>query len=345
MIWIFNSDAHSARGGYHPAVATGDVDGDMWVEQIAPRSPCVEWGDWNQFPPTWNDNFSTYGAYKWYFNDLKGAAWQEPEFTRIRDVDCGDTDDDGADEIIVPVDRSLWIDDNTSEPYLSLVEVHQGDQLHGDWADAAETERFVGSPRKLSAGQFDADANEEFVVANLVDNGTASELRIYDDNLTLMATSTSVPGRITAMELHDFDGDAIDEIIVGRMDTDGQNSTVMIYDASGALLDESASQTGYFTGLGTIPIPAPPDAPTTCTEVWSMGYGMQTDLDQSCKIDWGDFSVFASNWLATDCGNPADFDNSACSGGKVDWGDFSIFASTWLDCNDPTNMPPCIANW
>ncbi len=76
-----------------------------------------------------------------------------------------------------------------------------------------------------------------------------------------------------------------------------------------------------------------------------MGYGMQTDLDKTCKIDWGDFSVFASHWLATDCGNPADFDNSCCSGGKVDWGDFSIFAGTWLDCNDPENMPPCIANW
>ena len=81
--------------------------------------------------------------------------------------------------------------------------------------------------------------------------------------------------------------------------------------------------------------------PSTCAEVWSMGYGMQTDLDQSCLVDWGDFSVFASNWLATNCGNPADFDGTCL----VDWGDFSIFAGTWLDCNDPTNMPSCIANW
>ena len=52
-----------------------------------------------------------------------------------------------------------------------------------------------------------------------------------------------------------------------------------------------------------------------------------------------------NQWLASNCGNPADFDNSCCSGGLVDWGDFSIFAGTWLDCNDPENMPPCIANW
>ena len=107
--------------------------------------------------------------------------------------------------------------------------------------------------------------------------------------------------------------------------------------------------------------------PTTCAEVWSMGYGMQTDLDQSCKIDWGDFSVFASQWLwcndplnpgqcsdyyywidpiPADCEEvqeygyrlPADF-NQDC---YVNWKDFSHFASMWLDCNDPEGLPPCI---
>ncbi len=85
--------------------------------------------------------------------------------------------------------------------------------------------------------------------------------------------------------------------------------------------------------------------PATCDEVWQQGYGLAVDLDQNCRVYWSDFSIFASQWLATDCGNPADFDNSCCSGGKVDWGDFSIFAGTWLDCNDPENIPPCIANW
>ncbi len=110
--------------------------------------------------------------------------------------------------------------------------------------------------------------------------------------------------------------------------------------------------------------------PTTCAEVWSMGYGLQTDLDQSCYVNWGDFSLFASQWLwCNDPLNPeqcsdyynwidpipanceevqeygyrlaADF-NQDC---YVDWRDFSMFAGTWLDCNDPANIPPCIANW
>ena len=79
-----------------------------------------------------------------------------------------------------------------------------------------------------------------------------------------------------------------------------------------------------------------------------MGYGMPTDLDHSCKVDWGDFMLMIDPWawLPSDCcGNPADFDNSCCFGGTVDWGDFSIFAGTWLDCNDPEKLPPCVPNW
>ena len=82
-------------------------------------------------------------------------------------------------------------------------------------------------------------------------------------------------------------------------------------------------------------------APTTCSEVFDAGYGMQTDLNADCQINWGDFAVFADQWLDDQCGTPADFDGSCL----VDWADFAIFAPTWLDCNDPQNIPPCTPNW
>ncbi len=58
------------------------------------------------------------------------------------------------------------------------------------------------------------------------------------------------------------------------------------------------------------------------------------DFNQDCRVNWGDFSIFASHWLqspctATDWCGGADLDNSS----QVNWGDFSIFASHWLECN------------
>ena len=58
------------------------------------------------------------------------------------------------------------------------------------------------------------------------------------------------------------------------------------------------------------------------------------DFDENCRVNWGDFSIFASHWLQSPCTDPnwcggADLDNSS----QVNWGDFSIFASHWLECN------------
>ncbi len=267
--------------------------------------------------------------------------------TVYRDTVCLDLNYDGYVEAVVTADCSMLEDNDTGEPYLSHVAMYETWTAafcgYCEWWPADKTSKFAGRPTKTAKGQFDADGNDEFVIINLLDNETNTEIRIYNDNLTLLATSSNVPGKFTRLLIDDLDNDGIDEIIVGYLHADGQNSTIRVYDASASLLDESNSQAGYFTGLAItqIPLPAGPVEPTTCAEVWSMGYGMQTDLDKTCKVDWGDFSVFASNWLATDCGNPADFDGTCL----VDWGDFSVFASTWLDCNDPTNMPPCIANW
>lgn len=54
-----------------------------------------------------------------------------------------------------------------------------------------------------------------------------------------------------------------------------------------------------------------------------------TDLDKSGSVNWGDFSIFASQWLGNGTELSADFDNS----GSVNWADFSIFASHWMESN------------
>ncbi|KKL17669.1 hypothetical protein LCGC14_2483250, partial [marine sediment metagenome] len=268
-----------------------------------------------------------------------------------RDIVLAELDDDGDVEALVTADRSMLIDNNTGQPYyLSYITMYEAWRVMGcgycEWLPVDNTSSFVGSPRKIESCQFDTDGNDEFVITNWLDNQTNTQIRIYDDNLTLIAASQVVPGKFTTLQVHDFDGDGISEIIVGYLHSDN-NSSIRIYDASAGLLKESNDYTNcYFSDFTLAEIPpggGGDQEPTTCTEVHSMGYGLATDLDKSCYVNWGDFSVFAGQWLATDCGNPADFDNSACSGGSVDWGDFSIFAGTWLDCNDPTNMPPCIA--
>jgi len=72
---------------------------------------------------------------------------------------------------------------------------------------------------------------------------------------------------------------------------------------------------------------------------------LPVDLDKDCRVDWGDFSIFASYWLYDNCQTPdfcggADMDQSSL----VDWGDFSIFASQWLWCTDPAD-PNCDQYW
>ena len=58
------------------------------------------------------------------------------------------------------------------------------------------------------------------------------------------------------------------------------------------------------------------------------------DTNQDCKVDFTDLCVFMSEWMisgrAEDCINPPSMDtNQDC---KVDFIDFSVFASEWMSC-------------
>jgi hypothetical protein len=44
--------------------------------------------------------------------------------------------------------------------------------------------------------------------------------------------------------------------------------------------------------------------PATCDEVWQAGYGLASDLDRNCIVDFKDFAVFIQRWF--ECNNPQD---------------------------------------
>jgi len=54
--------------------------------------------------------------------------------------------------------------------------------------------------------------------------------------------------------------------------------------------------------------------------------GLTADLDHNGTVNWGDFGLFAGQWLATGRGLSADLDYTEA----VNWGDFGIFAGQWL---------------
>ena len=47
-----------------------------------------------------------------------------------------------------------------------------------------------------------------------------------------------------------------------------------------------------------------PPVITSCPEVMTAGYGLATDFDGDCYINWGDFGIFAGDWLR--CVEPTD---------------------------------------
>jgi hypothetical protein len=86
--------------------------------------------------------------------------------------------------------------------------------------------------------------------------------------------------------------------------------------------------------------------PFDCSEVQNAGFGLLSDLNGDCYVNYEDLKIITDHWLNTDCTEPencggADFEPTD---GVVDLYDFSDFATQWLLCNDPED-PNCIHNW
>jgi glucuronoarabinoxylan endo-1,4-beta-xylanase len=85
---------------------------------------------------------------------------------------------------------------------------------------------------------------------------------------------------------------------------------------------------------------------TYCDAVQAAGYGLTSDIDGDCYVDFKDFSAMADYWLSG-CG----WLNNDCDGadlkprdGAVDYSDLDTFVQQWLWCNDPQD-PGCEHNW
>jgi GH35 family endo-1,4-beta-xylanase len=83
-----------------------------------------------------------------------------------------------------------------------------------------------------------------------------------------------------------------------------------------------------------------------CNGVQDANYGLLSDLNGDCYVNYKDLKIITDYWLNTDC---TELEN--CEGadfvprdGRVDLFDFSDFAVQWLLCNDPEGAG-CIENW
>ncbi len=215
---------------------------------------------------------------------------------------------------------------------------------------------------RVIKGQFDNDSRDELMIAiqgydadyDGMSPVQEAESYYYDDDGSKIADNRNPwywASEFNCLAAADVDGDGIDEAYIGHYydrDAPANMSHLMYYDFSDGNgnhplpdIDGWDYVYGHLTDMRIIDLPETPAEPNNCLGVWQKGYGMPTDLNSDCYVEWSDFSIFALQWLSEDCGATADFDGNCV----VDWGDFAIFAASWLDCNDPQNIPPCLPNW
>jgi len=98
------------------------------------------------------------------------------------------------------------------------------------------------------------------------------------------------------------------------------------------------------TFVGTVQA-AEPDGFQNCSEVHAGGYGLTSDLNADCYVDYGDLRTIADYWLYTDCDSYNDCEGADSEADNdVDFADFSSFGMQWMNCNDPED-PACTSNW
>ncbi len=83
-----------------------------------------------------------------------------------------------------------------------------------------------------------------------------------------------------------------------------------------------------------------------CADVLSAGYGLTSDINPDCYVDYEDLAIITDYWLDTDCGSYDDCEGADFepTDGTVNLLDLSTFAKQWMWCNDPED-PNCTANW
>jgi subtilisin family serine protease len=80
--------------------------------------------------------------------------------------------------------------------------------------------------------------------------------------------------------------------------------------------------------------------PQTCSAVWTLGYGLDGDIDHNCFVNSYDLQLFTEQWLISGCNSSNDW----CYGGDIDhsgesdFSDLAKLAINWLICNDPQNI-------
>jgi hypothetical protein len=76
--------------------------------------------------------------------------------------------------------------------------------------------------------------------------------------------------------------------------------------------------------------------PRGCVDVWNECYGIAGDLNHDGRVDLGDVSCVAGEWLASDCEIFYDcLDADVDLSGEVNPGDLGVVADDWLRCNVP----------
>jgi hypothetical protein len=108
--------------------------------------------------------------------------------------------------------------------------------------------------------------------------------------------------------------------------------------------DESQPLTFPMQSITTISLTGTPYF-SNCAEVLAAGYGLTSDINCDCHVDYRDLEIMTDYWLTTNCDElsncgGADFEPD----GDVDFVDFGTLAVQWMQCNDPQE-PDCTPNW
>jgi hypothetical protein len=122
------------------------------------------------------------------------------------------------------------------------------------------------------------------------------------------------------------------------IDSNATNGTPYYYVVTA--VDTASDESGYSNESSATP------TYQDCSQVQAGHFGLKSDLNGDCHVDYKDLNVISYYWLNTECANynncgGADFEPT---NGTVDFADFSNFAVQWMQCNNPQDAG-CVPNW